>query len=121
MNSSYVVDPKYQRKFSIAWASVAAFFVVAALPTFVWSLRSGRFRDALLGVREDLNPYEPVAAGDGNAGWVRVKRLERLPGWVSALKAPMIWTVPLLGLDIGQREKFSDFRMLRTLKVVHPI
>ncbi|OCB89760.1 hypothetical protein A7U60_g3020 [Sanghuangporus baumii] len=100
--NSYETDPTYQRKFSIVWASAAAFFFLAALPTFIWSLKSGRFRDALLGVREDSNSYEPIAAGTGRTKQAGSSRFERVSGWVSALKAPTTWTVPLLGLDIGQ-------------------
>ncbi|KAL5534772.1 hypothetical protein ACEPAG_1236 [Sanghuangporus baumii] len=99
---SYEIDPVYQRKFSIVWASAAAFFILAALPTLVWSLQSGRFHDALLGVREDLNSYEPIVVRTGRTKQSGSSRFERVSGWVSSSKAPAMWTVPLLGLDIGQ-------------------
>lgn len=56
--SSYVEDPKWQIKFTIAWTVVLAFVVVIALPRHLVSLfshrpRRGRWLDGVFGVMED--------------------------------------------------------------------
>lgn len=105
--SSYEVDPTYQRKFSIVWASIAAFFVLAALPGFVLTIRAGRVRDALFGIREDFKSYEPLPGRRKEAMHSKPSRFGRLLGSLSFVKAFTIWTMPLIGLDIGQRTLFS--------------
>ncbi|EJD05206.1 uncharacterized protein FOMMEDRAFT_145758 [Fomitiporia mediterranea MF3/22] len=100
---SYEVDPTYQRKFSIVWASIAAFFVLVALPTFVQSVRAGRVWDALAGVREELNTYEPLRAEKQKAVQHKERKLTgKTYNTLSACKAFTMWTTPIIGLDLGQ-------------------
>jgi len=51
ISSSYAVDPQYQTKFTVAWTSVLALAIIAALPQGVRA--SKRWRQSLAGVMED--------------------------------------------------------------------
>lgn len=104
--SSYEVDPTYQLKFSIVWASVAGFFILIAFPTFIRFLRKGRIIDAFTGVREDANAYEPVIAEKGKPSSFPVRKVWKARNVTSMITAPAMWTVSFIGLDLGQRENF---------------
>lgn len=54
IHSSYVIDPPWQRKFSIIWPSMLAFFVFTSLLHLVRSIRNGRAYTTLLGVSEGV-------------------------------------------------------------------
>ena len=101
------MDPTYQRKFSIAWASIAAFFIIAASPSFIRFARNGRARDALTGVREDGNAYEPVGVEKNETSRSSSKKVRKLRNVVSVCRAPMLWTATFIGLDLGQRRHLS--------------
>lgn len=52
--NSYAVDPKWQKKFSIVWATAVGVAIVASLPSLIRSIRNGRAFCDLFGVREDF-------------------------------------------------------------------
>ena len=106
-HSSYVVDPQWQRKFSIIWPSVLAFFVVLALPHFIRSIRNRRACSTLLGVREDLSVQEyDRANGDDDADETRPVRkmglLRKVENCLGVCGGVVWWMVPGIGLNTGQ-------------------
>lgn len=103
--SSYVIDPIWQRKFTLIWAACAGAAVLLALPHLVRTVRRGHTRSALVGITEDFRgrDYEPIRQPEG----------ERIPesrtygvvhGVMSTLRGLSMWTAPHLGLDLGQGE-----------------
>jgi hypothetical protein len=102
--SSYVQDPKWQRKFSIIWPSVLAFFVLASLPRVIRAIKKRRAFTGVFGVWEDLDGgstrvYESV--GDTPAGGRRKKRW-RVENFLSAVGSVAYWSIPGLGLNVAQ-------------------
>ncbi|KAL5496138.1 FRP1_2 [Sanghuangporus vaninii] len=101
--NSHKIDPIYQRRFTTTWVSVAIFFVLLALPSFLRSLRIGHVRDALIGLRKSTNAYEPVDAGrEASTSHSRENKLQRTNNLLSLLKVSAMWTISFLKLDIGQ-------------------
>ncbi|KIK09642.1 hypothetical protein K443DRAFT_392442 [Laccaria amethystina LaAM-08-1] len=102
--NSYVQDPKWQRKFSIIWPSVLAFFVLASLPRVIRAIKKRRAFTGVFGVWEDLDGgstrvYESV--GDTPAGGRRKKRW-RVENFLSAVGSVAYWSIPGLGLNAAQ-------------------
>ncbi|KAH8108382.1 iron reductase [Phellopilus nigrolimitatus] len=109
--NSYVVDPVWQRTFSIVWAAVAVSAILISFPRLLKSFKNGQALTSVTGVWEDLRgrAYEPVAAAppSARAKKTQVKRgksgiVEKAKGWVSKIKSFALWTAPLVGLDLGQ-------------------
>lgn len=74
--SSYIEDPKWQIKFTIAWTVVLAFVVVLALPRHIVSLfsrrpRKGRWLNGVFGVMEDWRGW------NGARGYDRLNEQEK--------------------------------------------
>ncbi|KAF8147881.1 ferric reductase like transmembrane component-domain-containing protein [Crassisporium funariophilum] len=102
--NSYVIDPLWQRTFSIIWPSTLAFFVLLSLPHLVRSIRNGRAYSTLFGISEDLNDYTPITPVKARrrkerntVSWVR--KAENCLGIFGGL---FNWTIPGLGLNAGQ-------------------
>lgn len=101
--SSYVEDPKWQRKFSIIWAAGVGIAVLAAVPQVVRALRRGRlFRGWLFGVSEGRN-YTPAVGNDV----VPPKSKRRVFGLLETLGSVSLWSLPGIELDIGQSKGMS--------------
>ncbi|KAF9553360.1 hypothetical protein CPC08DRAFT_697815 [Agrocybe pediades] len=106
--NSYVEDPKWQRKFSIIWPSVLAFFILLSLPNLLRSLRNGRAYSTLLGISEDIGgrEYDAVLLLDrSEAKRPLAKRafsLRLLENFVGRLGSIFYWTLPGIGLNAGQ-------------------
>lgn len=101
--SSYAIDPQWQRKFSVIWLSLLAFFVIISLPHLIRSIGNGRAYSTLLGISEHWN----------NKKDHRVRSPSRIPKkncrWVSSLQnscavigSIFYFTLPGLGLNAGQ-------------------
>ncbi|KJA24762.1 hypothetical protein HYPSUDRAFT_135732 [Hypholoma sublateritium FD-334 SS-4] len=102
--NSYVTDPLWQRKFSIIWPSVLAFFVLISLPHLVRSIRNGRAYTTILGVSEDLGAQAYELAGDVK-GVYRMRRrgaLRAVENWIAVAGGVFWWMLPGLGLNAGQ-------------------
>jgi hypothetical protein len=103
--SSYVVDPQWQRKFSIVWPIVLCFFILLSLPHFFRSVLNGRAYSTLFGISEDF------MGGDYSALVQPIRETERkrtgmLCGVEKAIEkfgSLFYWTLPGLGLNAGQR------------------
>ncbi|KAJ8468284.1 hypothetical protein ONZ45_g17299 [Pleurotus djamor] len=102
--SSYVIDPSWQRKFSVIWASCLGAAIIFALPRVFKALRSGQL-DALgwaFGVRE-VNGGKYQLWKDSE---VRVERQRRPRGKVTAfvdsLVSVALWSAPGIELNVAQ-------------------
>ena len=51
--SSYVIDPQWQRKFTIIWPTVLGFFVLLSLPHLMRSIRDGHAYLTIFRILED--------------------------------------------------------------------
>lgn len=104
--SSYTVDPTYQRKFSIIWASVAGAAILLSLPRLVRSIRKGYTWAGVTGITEDLSgkAYEPLSYEDTKLPETNRKkgRYDRANGLIGILRSLFMWSAPHLGLDLGQ-------------------
>ncbi|KAL5479082.1 FRP1_2 [Sanghuangporus weigelae] len=101
--NSHKIDPIYQRRFTITWVSVSLFFITFALPSFIRSLRIGRVRDALVGLRKSTNAYEPVDAGrEASTSHSKENELQKANNLLSLLNVSAMWTISFLKLDVGQ-------------------
>ncbi|CAA7261337.1 unnamed protein product [Cyclocybe aegerita] len=105
--NSYVEDPKWQRKFSTIWPAVAGLFVLLALPHLVRSVRSGRAFASVWGVTEEFGHagYEAVGASKRRPTRRRGGRgsaLRRVEATLSRMGAWLYWTLPGIGLNLGQ-------------------
>ncbi|KAF8170760.1 hypothetical protein BJ912DRAFT_1083580 [Pholiota molesta] len=102
--NSYVVDPQWQRRFSIIWASVLAFFIVLSLPHLVRSLRNGRLFQGTSWLSEDLTGRTYDLADDVR-GMHRVRRqgvVRRVENVLGVAGGVFWWMVPGLGMSVGQ-------------------
>lgn len=109
--SSYEIDPTWQRKFSIIWASVAGAAILFSLPHLIRSIRRGYTLENLTGVWEDSSgrSYEPLLSDKFHENKKEIpgnqKRMlgwNRLKGLLSVLHSFTMWTAPHIGLDVGQ-------------------
>lgn len=100
------MDPQWQRKFSIIWPSVLAFFVLLSLPHLVRSIRNGRAYSTFFGISEDLSGHEYLSVSRSspekpiqrnNPSLLQV--VEKLLGLLGSV---FYWTLPGFGLNAGQ-------------------
>ncbi|KAF8890942.1 iron reductase [Infundibulicybe gibba] len=98
--NSYVVDPEWQVKFSIIWASCVGAAVLFAAPHLIRSIRSGRAFVDLFGISENLDSkrYEPIMTSEKE---VRHRR-SRLTGILSTIGSCVLWSPPGIELNVGQ-------------------
>jgi hypothetical protein len=103
--SSYVVDPEWQAKFSIIWASLVGLAVLISLPHLLRSIKNQRAFTGVLGVWEDLNAryYERVPPiGDLVSVPESSGRAGKVNAVMRTLKSVTFWSLPGLGLNAGQ-------------------
>ncbi|KAF8812780.1 hypothetical protein BYT27DRAFT_7132472 [Phlegmacium glaucopus] len=105
--NSYVVDPQWQRKFSVIWPSFLAFLVLLSLPHLIRSIRNGRAYNPLPGISEHWNndKQDYTVAGTGQASSSLSKNNRRrasLQNLSGALGSVFYWTIPGLNLNAGQ-------------------
>ncbi|TDL19804.1 hypothetical protein BD410DRAFT_773506 [Rickenella mellea] len=102
--NSYIIDPIWQRKFTIIWASALGFSVLFALPRFIKSVRNGSVWNDVTGVLENdakERGYEPIVqrVTEENGQFGSVRMINRIRHRLSSLT---LWTIPYVGLDAGQ-------------------
>ena len=98
--SSYVVDPQWARKFTIAWTSVTAASIAVSLPYLYRSVKRGRAFTGAFGVTESwkAEQYVPVEEREPRKCrppwklWIGVKRA----------RAVLAWTLPGFDVSVGQ-------------------
>ncbi|KAK7027523.1 ferric-chelate reductase Frp1 [Paramarasmius palmivorus] len=114
--NSYVIDPQWQRKFSIIWASVFAGFVVFSLPHLTRSILSRRAFSGLFGVRERAPgmEYTPIVDGNSSVSKVPIQNpksltvrdrsqfAQTLDGLLGSAGSLFLWSAPLIGMNLGQ-------------------
>jgi len=97
LHSSYVVDPEWQRKFTIIWCSVVGVVAVASLPKLARSLRNGHSLKGFFGISEDLQ----------KGGYISVACQDKLPSplsnnrftWIwCSITSVRYWTLPYINL-----------------------
>lgn len=100
--SSYVEDPKWQRKFSIIWASLAGFAIIVSIPHLLRSFRRGRAFKGFFGVSEQLarKYYYPVISEEK----IPQRSDRRAAGLFRSLGSVTLWSLPGLELNMGQSE-----------------
>lgn len=103
--NSYAEDPKWQRKFSMIWASAIAVAVLFTLPQLIWSIRRGRAFTGLTGIWEDwsgkhyqaLTSKENAEVAESGGG-----RKRRVAAILRSVGAVVYWTPPGIDLNAGQ-------------------
>lgn len=109
--SSYVTDPQWARKFTIAWTSVVAAGVIASLPHLYRSVRQGRALTHMFGVTESWETREYVPVEERQPS----KRAKSRKFWMAIMRARAIfaWTLPGFDISVGQSER-DLFKILAT-------
>ncbi|KDR77917.1 hypothetical protein GALMADRAFT_65414 [Galerina marginata CBS 339.88] len=107
--NSYIVDPQWQRKFSIIWPSFLAFVLLLSVPHLIRSMRNGRAFSTLLGISEDLtgNDYTSIAISASETGNKSPRKLSpsffrSIENFLGTLGSIFYWTLPGIGLNAGQ-------------------
>ncbi|KAF8647908.1 hypothetical protein AX16_006440 [Volvariella volvacea WC 439] len=105
--SSYAEDPKWQTKFSIIWASVAAAAIIYSLPSLVHAVRTGRALTDFFGVYEvwdsDHAPKQRVERSNSSRNDAqRPTRGRKLRGLLQTLSSTVYWSSPGINLNAGQ-------------------
>ena len=96
------MDPEWQRKFSIIWASLAGFAILASAPHLLNSIRKGRAFKGFFGVSEHFGRknYSPVVSEEN----IPRGSSRRASALVRSLGSVMLWSLPGLELTMGQSE-----------------
>ncbi|KIM36216.1 hypothetical protein M413DRAFT_449274 [Hebeloma cylindrosporum] len=103
--NSYLVDPQWQRKFSIIWPSVLGFFVLLSLPHLIRSIRNGQAYSTIFGIWEDYTgrgDYATIAQPMLEPTRKRTGVLCRIERIIEKFGSLFYWTLPGLGLNAGQ-------------------
>ncbi|PIL26372.1 transporter [Ganoderma sinense ZZ0214-1] len=99
--NSYAVDPQWQRKFSIIWASGIALATLVSIPHIARAFKTGRlFRGLITGVTENSKARSYAPAGTTEVDPPRSRR--RLSGIADTLWSVTLWSLPGIELDVGQ-------------------
>ncbi|TBU24548.1 iron reductase [Dichomitus squalens] len=99
--NSYVVDPQWQRKFSIIWAAGIGLAVLVSIPHVARALKTRRLlRGLVTGVLEDTKTrgYTPVGSANVEP---RSSRRPFSAIW-ETLWSATLWSLPGLELGMGQ-------------------
>ncbi|KAI0820540.1 iron reductase [Trametes gibbosa] len=106
--NSYVEDPKWQRKFSIIWATGVGIAVLASVPQIVRAFKRGRLlRRWLFGVSEG-GKYSPASGSDV----VPPRTKRRISGALETLNSVTLWSLPGVELDLGQMIVIAAYLVL---------
>ena len=106
-SSSYLIDPQWARRFTIAWTSVVAASVAVSLPYLYRSIKKGRAFTGTFGVIESWKSkqYVPVEERqpqkDGTLRGLRIN--------LRRARAVFAWTLPGFDVSVGQSER--DFSL----------
>ncbi|KAJ3711396.1 hypothetical protein C8R42DRAFT_616455 [Lentinula raphanica] len=114
--NSYLIDPEWQTKFSIIWASCLGASLLFAAPRLVRSIRAGRAFTGFFGIKEDWErsgKYEVIDSrrtstttskkNSTRKSYSSTSTLMRTAeGIISAMRSVALWSLPGLGLNAGQ-------------------
>ncbi|KIK58003.1 hypothetical protein GYMLUDRAFT_75092 [Collybiopsis luxurians FD-317 M1] len=106
--NSYLIDPQWQTKFSIIWASCLGATILFSAPRLTKSIRNGRAFTGFFGIEEDWSgsgKYEAVDPSDSGPPAptkTRSSVVRKVAGVLSAMRSIALWTLPGLGLNAGQ-------------------
>lgn len=111
VHSVFEVDPEWQRKFSIVWASCVAAAVLYSLPHLLRSIKNGRAYEDFFGVTERWQTLPPRSTTSISGRAPTVPNTRRSGGVKRAAETVLgviasfaLWSIPGLGLNLGQRE-----------------
>lgn len=107
--SSYVEDPKWQRRFTTIWGAFLATAVVCSLPYLVKSVRNGRMALWFRGVGEDMRTYTAVPSDVKASNTVPTRRSSGLRSIVQTAGNVFLWSPPGLELNMGQSTSIIHF------------
>ncbi|KAE9391414.1 hypothetical protein BT96DRAFT_967598 [Gymnopus androsaceus JB14] len=102
--NSYLIDPEWQTKFSIIWASCLGAAIVFASPYLLKSIRNGRAFAGFFGISEDFEgrgKYESVDRTRKKTS-KRSPTIRRIEGVLSVIRSVGLWSPPGLSLNFGQ-------------------
>jgi hypothetical protein len=100
--SSYIEDPKWQRKFTIIWASLVGVAVLASAPHLFNSIKRKRAFKGFFGISEDIQRknYTSIAATSDEHVPDHNRRQALKP--LLLLRSLLLWSLPGLRLNLGQ-------------------
>lgn len=105
----FEVDPEWQRKFSIVWASCVAAAVLYSLPHLLRSIKNGRAYEDFFGVTERWQTLAPRSTTSSSGRASTVPNTRRSGGVKRAAETVLgviasfaLWSIPGLGLNLGQ-------------------
>lgn len=100
VHSSYVEDPKWQRKFSIIWASFVGLAVLASAPRLWKSIKQGRAFKGFWGVTENFGSERYVATL--SEAQIPGRRRNPFSDILRSVGSLRLWSLPGLELNLGQ-------------------
>ncbi|KAM6491232.1 Ferric reductase like transmembrane component domain containing protein [Amanita muscaria] len=124
--NSYVEDPKWQIRFTIAWTSLLGLFVVFALPRVIRRLRTGTFFIDVTGLKGDYGgrgTYERVGEEKGVKTKSKPKttrgRFESAKNVMDNIFGSMVyWSLPRVELNAGQIFIISAYLVITIVCIV---
>jgi len=107
--SSYIVDPEWQRRFSIIWPSVLGIFVLYSLPHLLRSIKRGR--TPTLGISEGFASHGDETNGDQqnrpSQAYHARSFLTNVGLWIQKAAAISYLTIPWIDISVGQGAIFG--------------
>lgn len=108
-----MIDPHWQKTFSIIWATAVGAAIVFSSPHFLHAIKNGRAYQGLFGISEDLTAprgsYAPVAPSEKLASSEQLtkgsaRKRRRVVALVEVALSSLRWTLPGMEVDFGQSE-----------------
>lgn len=111
-HSSYVEDPKWQRRFTEIWVGCLGLAIVLSLPSIYRAFRARRAFIGPFGVWEGRS-YAPVPTTPQKEVTLRSKNNNAL-GCLSVSLSVLLWSPLGVGLNLGQSAlpKFQSFHII---------
>jgi len=101
-SSSYVVDPIWQRKFSIIWASFVGLAVILSFRHVLRAILTRRAFIGLFGIWEDMSgrQYDIVQSTDEKS--LPSRKTRNMSAVLSTATSCFLWSPMGFGLNVGQ-------------------
>jgi len=108
-SSSYVEDPKWQRRFTAIWAGCLGLALVLSFPILYRAYRAGRVFTGLFGVREGNEERGYVPASTITRKKTVLTKEHRRPfGTLIPFLSFLLWSPLGVGLNVGQSASFES-------------
>ena len=102
LQSSYVEDPKWQRRFTAIWAGCLGLALVLSLPILYRAYRAGRVFTGLFGVREGIEGRGYLTVPTITRKTVLASKHRRPLGTLIPFFSFILWSPLGVGLNVGQ-------------------